>query len=195
MPDSTLNAFFGVSVKGFWDDIFARLGEAEAMAGLREKVFAQLTTKHWPNVVSGLADKAKDLFDVDIGWLLVNGWNKYEEIREYGDPEKYPPNETKLVPLGKHSMNIGYSPYLEVMFNDQPIAKIVFDASLTFDLEGFVLTIRNGKITKVHTGSCEGKGMLEFKKHLLVERALAKVTLPGAIDLGEGIDLRAKGNV
>lgn len=189
MPDSTLNAFFGVSVKGFWDDIFARLGEAEAMAGLREKVFAQLTTKHWPNVVSGLADKAKDLFDVDIGWLLVNGWNKYEEIREYGDPEKYPPNETKLVPLGKHSMNIGYSPYLEVMFNDQPIAKIVFDASLTFDLEGFVLTIQNGKIMKVHTGSCEGKGKIEFKKHLLVERVLAKFALPGEFDLGEGINL------
>ena len=194
MPDSTLNDFFGVSVKGFWDDIFAKLGEAESMESLRTKVFSQLTAKHWPNVISGIADKAKDLFDVDIGWLLVTGWNKYEQLGEYADPEKYAPNEAKLVPLGKHSMTLGYSPYLEVTFNDKPFGKIVFDASVTFELEGFVLTIQNGKIMKVNTGSCEGKGKIEFKKHVLVEKALAKIALPGTIDLGDGINLRAAEN-
>jgi hypothetical protein len=189
VSETTLNEFFGISVKGFWDDILDKLGEAESLAALRTRVIGQLTEDHWPGVLSGMADKAKDLFDIDVGWLLVTGWSKYREVKEYADPKKYAPNESKLLPLGKHTLKVAYSPYLEVLYNGQPFGKLAFDVTLAFQLDSFVLTLQNGKITKVHTGSCEGEGKIEFKGYTLVEKALAKISLPGTIDLGDGITL------
>jgi hypothetical protein len=189
MPSTTVNDFFGISVKGFWDDILGKLQSGGSLSELKGKVIGQLKPEHWPNVVSGLGDKVSELFDVDVGFLLVSAWRKYGELKEYADPKKHPPNETHLVPLGKHTLKVGYSPYLEVLFNGRPLAKVVFDVTLSFDLAGFVLTIQNGKIIKVRTGTCQGSGKIEYGDRTLLTKALTKFTLPGTIELGKGINL------
>jgi hypothetical protein len=56
-------------------------------------------------------------------------------------------------------------------------------------LEGFLLTIQASKIMKVRTGSCEGKGKIEFKGHCLIEKPLTKIILPATLNLGEGVAL------
>lgn len=190
MPNTTLNDFLGISVKGSWDDMIDKLKTGDSLSDLKNKVLGHLAPEHWPNMAAGIADKAKELFDVDLGWLLVTGWSKYQELREYADPKKYPPDESKLVPLGKHTLNVAYSPYLEVLYNGQPFGKLAFDVTLSFELEGFVLTIQNGRIKRVHTGNCKAKGKIEYKDYKLAEKALTQVSLPGTIELGEGISLR-----
>jgi hypothetical protein len=190
MPNTTLNDFFDISVKGSWDDIADKLQSGDSLTDLKSKVVSQLAPQHWPNLVKGIGDKVGELFDVDIGWLLVTGWSKYRELREYADATKHPPDESNLVPLGTHTLNIAYSPYMEILYNGQPFGKVAFDITLSFDLEGFVLTIQNGKIKKIHTGSCKAKGKIEYKDHTLAEKPLTQISLPGTIELGEGISLR-----
>jgi hypothetical protein len=189
MSSATLNEFFGISVKGFWDDILGKLQSGGSLSDLKGKVISQLTPEHWPNVASGLGDKVGELFDVDVGSLLVSAWSKYGELKEYADPKKHAANETHLVPLAKHTLQVAYSPYLEVLFNGQPLGKLVFDVTLSFELEGFLLTIQNGKIMKVRTGNCQGSGKIAYVKHTLLEKALTKFTLPGTIEMGDGISL------
>jgi hypothetical protein len=128
-------------------------------------------------VISG-RHKSKELFDVDIAWVIVSGWGQYRELMEYAIADRHNPRDTHLVPLGKHSMNVDFSPFLEVQFKGQPLGKLVFDVKMSFDLEGFLLTIQDSKIMKVRTGSCEGKGKIEFKGHCLVEKPLTKIILP-----------------
>lgn len=189
MSGARLNDFFGISVRGFWDDILAKLQTGGSLSELKGKVIGQLKPGHWPNVVSGLGDKVSELFDVDLGLLLVSAWRKYGELREYADPKKHPTNESTLVPLGTHTLKVAYSPYLEILFNGRPLGKLVFEVTLSFDLEGFVLTIQNGKIMKVRTGTCQGSGQIEYNDHTLLKRTLTKFSLPGTIELGEGISL------
>ena len=189
VPSATVNDFFGISVKGFWDDILGKLQSGGSLSELKGKVIGQLKPEHWPNVVSGLGDKVGELFDVDVGLLLVSAWCKYGELREYADPKKHSPNETHLVPLGKHTLKVEYSPYLEVLFNGRPLSRIVFDVTLALDLEGFVLTIQNGKIIKVRTGTCQGSGKIEYGDRTILKKALTKFTLPGTIELKDGISL------
>jgi len=162
---------------------------AEIMAELESQALTRVVPDQWPGVISGIADKAKELFDVDIAWVIVSGWGKYRELMEYAIADRHNPRDTHLVPLGKHTLSVDYNPFLEVLCNGQPLGKIVFDVKLSFDMEGFVLTIRDSKIMKVRTGSCHGKGKLEFKGHCLVEKPLTRITLPGTLDLGEGIAL------
>jgi hypothetical protein len=157
-------------------------------------VIGQLKPENWPSIVSGLGDKVGELFDVDVGLLLVSAWRKYGELKEYADPKKHGPDESILVPLGKHTLKVAYSPYLEVLFNDRPLGKLVFDVTLSLDLEGFVLTIQNGKIMKVRTGTCQGSGKIEFHDRTLLKKALTKFSLPGSIELKEGISLRQEGD-
>jgi hypothetical protein len=190
MSSATLNDFFGIGVKGFWDDILGRLQGGGFLSDLKGKVIGQLRPEHWPNVVSGLGEKVGELFDVDVGLLLVSAWRKYGELKEFADPKKHGPDESILVPLAKHTLKVAYSPYLEVLFNGRPLGKLVFDVTLSFDLEGFVLTIQNGKIMKVRTGSCQGSGKIEYSDHTLLKKALTKFFLPGSIELKEGISLR-----
>ena len=188
---TTVNEFFGISVEGFWNDIFKKLQGRESVASLKDKLTDQLTADHWSNIASGIGGKVSELFDVDVGFLIVSAWRKCEELKEYADPRKSPPNETKLLPLAKHTLKVAYSPYVEILYNGQPLGKVVFDVSLSFDLEGFVLTIQNGKIMKVHTGTCQGSGKIDYHGRTLLKKSLTKFSLPGTIDLGRGIDVRS----
>ena len=194
MSSATLNDFFGIPVKGFWDDILGKLQSSGSLSQLKDKVIGQLKPENWPSIVSGLGDKVGELFDMDVGLLLVSAWRKYGELKEYADPKKHGPDESILVPLGKHTLKVAYSPYLEVLFNGRPLGKLVFDVTLSLDLEGFVLTIQNGKIMKVRTGTCQGSGKIEFHDRTLLKKALTKFSLPGSIELKEGISLRQEGD-
>ena len=191
MPDSTLNEYFGLSVKGSWDDILGELKGGGFLSELKSKAVEIIKPELWPKFAAGIGDDIGELFNVKLGQdLLANAWRKYSELTEYADPEKHPPEETNLVPLGKHTLKIEYSPYLEILLQGQPLGKMIFDVKLALELEGFVLTIRDGKILKVRTGDCRGSGTVEYADKKILQRKLTKVNLPGAIDLGEGISLR-----
>jgi hypothetical protein len=184
MPGVTCNDFFGISINGFWTE-----ARSELESVLRGGALRKLVPGQWEAIVSGVGTKTKELFDIDLAWFAVSAWSKYRELTKYADPEKHPPGESNFVPLAKHTLTVGYHPYLEILFNGKPLTKLVFDLTLSLDLEGFVLTIENGKIMKVRTGSCQGKGKIAFKGQALVEKPLTKITFPGTIELPNGISL------
>jgi hypothetical protein len=189
MAETSVNNFFGITVDGFWKNLFAGLTGAEIIASLKDQALTQVAPEEWPGVIAGIATRAQALFDVDISWVIVSGWGQYRELMEYTIADRHNPRDTHLVPLGKHSMNVDYSPFFEVQFKGQPLGKLVFDVKMSFDLEGFLLTIQASKIMKVRTGSCEGKGKIEFKGHCLIEKPLTKIILPATLNLGEGVAL------
>ena len=71
-------------------------------------------------------EKLKDLLAIGIPDILVAAWNKYRILLKYLDREKYPPNESFLVPLAEHSITSEHHPYVEILVNDQPVGKICF---------------------------------------------------------------------
>jgi len=67
MPGITFNDFFGISVKGFWTDV-----RSELISAFKGIVFTALTSAQWPSIISGITDKAAELFDVDLAWVMVS---------------------------------------------------------------------------------------------------------------------------
>lgn len=140
-------------------------------AGFNEFVVRQLT----------------DALDVDLGLVLVGAWRKHQEIIQYRDREKYPPGAVHLVPLVEHTVSSRQSPTIQPIVNGAPLRKIKFDVVLRLKMKGAMLKIRDAKITEILTGSCSGKGSIEYSGLAIIERETAPVNFPGSIILGKGI--------
>ncbi|MCZ6776037.1 MAG: hypothetical protein O7D34_06245, partial [Ignavibacteria bacterium] len=54
-------------------------------------------------------------------------------------------------------------------------------------LEGALLKIQDGKIKEITTGSCKGEGSVACEGYEIAKRELKSISLPGTIDLGEGV--------
>jgi hypothetical protein len=187
----TLDEIFGVSVTGFWQGCVPTLEASEAISALRTRLLHRLPGIRWPAVLAEISQQAKGMFDFDLVDILAGAWSKCRELAKYSDRQKYPVQQTYLVPLAKHTLNSTYHPFLEILINDNPVGKVVFDVMLSLTVEGFVLTVQDATIKKVLAGSCQGKGTIALGRAVLIEKTLAAIRLPGSIDLGKGIRIAA----
>jgi hypothetical protein len=122
---------------------------------------------------------------------MVKAWNKYRELLKYTDKEKYPPDVSVLVPLAEHTIKSEHKPYIEILINDKSVGKIDFNINISLTLKGIILKIRDGKIKEIQTGSCKGKGTIKCEDLVILEKETESFSLPGSINLGEGIPIAA----
>ena len=157
---------------------------------LKEALAKQSRMIKWDAVSDIIAEKTVEMLDVPVLHILVSAWQKYREVEEFGDPEKYPPADTQLVPLAEHTVKSEHRPYLEVLFKGVPVSTIEFTLTVLFTLEGFVLQIQGGRIKAIRTGALKGHGSLALESSVVMEKNFGTIQLPGTLNLGEGIPLR-----
>lgn len=183
----TLGEFFAYQTLP--QDAMVRAEAGETVSALRAKLAVDAKDIGWPAALNEIARSTADLLDMAVPEILVAAWNKYRFLRKYLDKDKYPPGETLLVPLAEHTVKSEHHPYLEILLGGQPIGKLTFTVSVALTLKGLTLKIRDGKIKAILTGSCEGQGVLKCEQIVIVEKQRALFSLPGEIDLGEGISI------
>jgi hypothetical protein len=144
----------------------------------------------WPVAFDIIVKKITDILDIGILDIMVMAWNKYRMLLKYADREKYPPGETLLVPLVEHTIKSEHRPFIEILINDKPVGKVEFNITISLMLKGIILKIQDGKIKGVTTGTCKGKGTIKCENIVILEKETAPISLPGSIDLGEGIPIK-----
>jgi len=183
----TLSQFFSFKGKKLSQDQLSAIESGEELSSLKERISEKAKEIKWPVVFGEIMKKLEDLLNVNIPDIMVAAWSKYRTIREYLDSEKYPPDETLLVPLAGHTIRSEHHPYVEILINDEPVGKINFNINLALVLEGITLKIKGGKIREILTGSCKGKGTIKCENFIILEKETESFSLPGSINLGEGI--------
>jgi hypothetical protein len=185
-PRITLKHFFGLEAVNLTPDDVPALDTSEAYARVKAEVSAKAGAV-WRMVRSQVPDALGKLLDVDGTDVLIGAWNKARELRKYRDTAKYPPEDVVIVPLAKHKIESKHRPYLEVSVDGHGMGRLHFDVDLALTLEGVELTIQGGRIRKIRTGRTVGTGTLKCEGAVLhsIEKRLA--SLPGTIDLGEGV--------
>jgi hypothetical protein len=143
----------------------------------------------WPIACNFILKKLMEVLNVKVPDVLVTAWSKYKDIAQYTNKKRYPPSETYMVPLATHTVESIYEPSIEVLFNNQLIGEIKFEITVFLVVEGIILEIKGGKIMKLHTGSFYGGGSIKCEGKLIFEKQTNPFTLPGVIDLGEGISI------
>jgi hypothetical protein len=143
----------------------------------------------WSTILDEVKDQIETLLDIGIPEVVAGAWNTAGKLVEYLDKEKYPPDETVIVSLVKHSIVSNHHPYVEVMIDDVTMGKVHLDIDVEMVLEGFYLKIQAGKIKEIETGICKAKGSIGIEGVTLMEEKMKPITLPGVISLGEGIEI------
>jgi hypothetical protein len=146
----------------------------------------------WAAVRERIPGQLSKLLDVDGVGLLVGAWNKAQELQEFRDEKQHPPNEVNVVSLAKHTVESKHRPSVELVANTQPIGRLEFEIGLSLILEGVELTIQAGRVKQIRPGRSTGTGKIECDGVELYKINKKLLTLPGTIDLGEGVLIPAK---
>ncbi len=184
----SLTVLFGDEI-GSLGRKFAGLEALDSVLLLKDTFLERVKDIKWTDIFSEASEAAGRLLDIKLEDILVNAWKKHQEIKKYSDREKYPPEETILCPLGHHRIKSVHHPYLEIYVNDNPIGRMVFDLILQFDLEGFILKIRDAKIIEILAGRCQGSGTFKYGEATLLKKESQKIPIPGHIALGNGVPI------
>lgn len=185
----TVKTLFGMDGIRAPQDVKVKIEKTGQVTSLREKISGAVGKTVWPNAFDEISRKTTDLLDMNLIDLLLGAWNKYQGLKKYLDKEKYPPTQSVLVPLAEHTVRSEHRPYVEVLVNDEIIATITFHVALVFTVRGALLLVQDGKIKSVKTGEIKGKGTVKCEEALLLEQDFRTISLPGTIDLGEGIPI------
>lgn len=188
----TLSQFFSLQDKEVSPDRLSAIESGEQVSAVKGLVLKQTKGVGWGVIKDEIFKKLGDLLEIGIPDILVAAWNKYQILLKYLDREKYPPNESFLVPLAEHCITSEHHPYVEILVNDQPVGKIGFDITVALTLEGIILKIQDGKIKEIFTSTCKGKGTISCENKVILEKKSESVPLPGTIDLGQGIPIVPK---
>jgi len=164
---------------------------AKSMAELKVNLAKKSKLIQWDSVEDVLAEKIVEMLDIPLVKALFPAWKKYREIMDFSDPEKHPQNETSLVSLAEHTVKTDYHPCLQISYRGFEFPKIEFTLTAELTLQGIVLRIQDGKIKEIKEGTITGKGSLLLDKEAVIERSFGSYDLPGSVDLGDGIPLRA----
>jgi len=162
-------------------------------AELKESVKQEARAIRWPWVRGLVAEKARDILNLNVVDVLADAWKKYMEIEKYADRQKYGPEESILVPLAEHTVKSKHHPYVEILLDEKPVGRVEFELEFSLTLEGFVLKIQDGIIREILTGSAKGEGKLTLATVSLLKRETKSLDFPGHIPLGQGIPLRGRG--
>lgn len=146
----------------------------------------------WDLVAYVLLDRAVEMSDIPLAKILLPAWKKYGEIQKFADLQSYPSEDTVLVSLVEHTVQWEQKSSLEILFKGVQVRVINFTVATELTLEGVVLQIRGGRVMAIKAGSVKGKASLAMESKVVVEKPFGTVPLPGKIDLGEGVPLRAE---
>ena len=128
----------------------------------------------------------KELSDLSIPTLLIQGWTKYEKFREYCDEAKHPADERNVVPLFKHTLTSTHKPAVELRIDGVPAGRVNFEVALSVTIESVSLVIINKRFMEALPGAVEAKGTVKCEGIDILERKLGRFDLPGKIKFGDG---------
>jgi hypothetical protein len=146
-----------------------------------------------PSLDTGAARQVGQVLQgiLSLPWVDLMGdcWNKLLPLVKYrkkpGDTEA----KVAKVALGKHTFKSTLHPTVGIQVNGQQLKDIVFDLELELEVQGAILSIQDGKIMSVSTGTLKAAATLKCYERLLVPTLSKEFHIAGTLKLGQGMPI------
>ena len=102
-----------------------------------------------------VADAANGLLDLDLGDLVVAGWRKQGQLAAAAERTAANPGSSEVVELATHRVSSAHHPSVELLVNDVHVATVTFDLTIEFVVKALVVTVRDGHLVSLHSGTCD----------------------------------------
>ena len=132
-------------------------------------------------LVEGISKAVQDALDIPVTDVVIGAWQRARDLRAALETTRESAEATALVPLLSHAITSEHRPYVDIVVEGVPLARLVFPVTVEFRLEGVVVRVRQGQIADILAGSIKVKGTLKFGDFVLFERALAPISIPGVL--------------
>ena len=130
-------------------------------------------------LVEGISKAVQDALDIPVTDVVIGAWQRARDLRAALETTRQSPEATALVPLLSHAITSEHRPYVDIVLEGVPLARLVFPVKVEFRLEGVVVRVRQGQIADILAGSIKVQGTLKFGDFVLFERELAPISIPG----------------
>jgi hypothetical protein len=132
-------------------------------------------------LLDGIGKAIQQALDVPVTDLLIGAWQRARDLRAALETTRESPGMTALVPLVAHTISSEHRPYVDVVVESVPLARLVFPVKVEFRLDGVIVQVRGGRIAEILAGTVKVKGTVKFGDVDLFEKALAPISIPGVL--------------
>ncbi len=163
----TINHFFGD--ENLSPEKLSAAEKSVKFENLKQEIKRKEKIFQWEKIQDEISKNCTKLLNTPLKTILEKAWEKYEEVSQYLDTEKYGDENTFLIPLIEHTVVSEHHPKIEVSIGEIPLSTIDFDVHLEMILKGVILKISQGKIQGVNAGKCKSKASLSCEGIILFE--------------------------
>ena len=179
------DVFSGADFKSSARQLFS-LADVEKTAELA----AAESVNNARKLVDSLVARASDrLFDISLMEIMVGAWTKMVALQEYAVGDKLLSKKTHKFVLSEHKITSKHSPTIELYVYDDKVADVKVDIALTLLMAKTILRIKQGRILEVKISGCQAMGKVSSYGQEIVAETTAELEFPGAIKLGDGIEI------
>jgi hypothetical protein len=133
---------------------------------------------------------AAGLLNIDLFGGLLAGWRKHHDLTAAALRTLDAPGSVELVDMAGHQITAAQHPSVTVLVDGAKVATIQLGLSFVFRVTAMGAKISAGRLVALHSGRCDLTVTLAIQGTTVLTRQ-AHLTLPGVIQLGQGIRLLA----
>lgn len=126
------------------------------------------------------------VLDIDLGSLVLDGWRKYDEVRQAAHSSTPPGATPKRVRLIESRITSTHKPSIEVYVDNRLVATIGLGLDVEIDVHSLDAELRAGRLAALHTGNLDVRATLSVEEHEIAERTRS-------VDVGELLPLGDQG--
>lgn len=178
----SLHQFFGLSADQLTENQRSGIESSENAAKIKTQIEAGVKGSA---AFDEIIDQLEEISNISIVDIMLGAWKKSDELLKKLEESTKQPKDSISFPLGEHTITSQHQPYIEVTVNGKSAGRIDFELNIELTLKGFILSIQNGEIRSIKTGSCEAKGDVKCEGIVMKEKAWEPISLPGKIDLND----------
>jgi uncharacterized protein with PIN domain len=135
-----------------------------------------------------IATAGAGLLELDLGGLLVTGWQRYRALVEAGHRTAAAPGRQEIVEIITQRIGASANPHVDLFINDVRVATIHFGLGLEFQVRALTAVVRWGRIVALESGRCKVTASLSIEGVEVASRS-AESDLRLLVHLGAGIPL------
>lgn len=173
------------------DDAVTSLTDALAARGIGDLLGEVLTSFGDMTRAAALQELgrvASGLLAADLSDVVLRAWRAHSAIVAAARRTASDPNSRELVEVATHEVTWAQEPYVELFVDGTRAATVHFTLALDLEVKALVVAIAGGRLTVVHSGSCEVRAALSAEGRTLAQRS-GHLDLPVLLRLGDGIPL------